>query len=186
MARRRFFKRSKSQDPAVTPESAPDEQAEPPPANPRQRKRKQSMWYNRLALLLLLLTPVVLACYLLIFLIPTLPLNPFPPYAQAMATFAPTPTPQPTYTRTPTPTSTATPTNTPRPTSTPTRYGDAASHAQSQDHGHAARFPTRHAHVYADGNAHCRRDEIALQLHGRGVVSARASCMAPTGQALRD
>jgi hypothetical protein len=87
---------------------------------PRRNKRQQSAWYNRLALLLLLLTPIVLVCYLLIFLIPTLPLNPFPPYAQAMATFAPTLTLQPTYTRTPTPTSTGTPTSTPRPSWTPT------------------------------------------------------------------
>ena len=115
MARRRFFKRSKSD--AADAGSAPDNAGQTPPP---PRKRKQSVWYNRLALLLLVLTPIVLACYLLIFLIPTLPLNPFPPYAQAMATFAPTPTPPPTSTRTPTPTSTATPTNTPRPTSTPT------------------------------------------------------------------
>jgi hypothetical protein len=118
MARRRFFKRSKSQDPAA--ESAPIEAVEPPPAQPRRRKQKQSVWYDRLALILLLLTPVVLGCYLLIFMIPGLPLNPFPPYSQAMATFAPTLTPQPTYTPTRTPTNTSTPTNTPRPTRTPT------------------------------------------------------------------
>jgi hypothetical protein len=69
---------------------------------------------------LLVLTSIVLACYLLIFLIPTLPLNPFPPYVQALATFAPTLTPQPTVTRTATPTDTSTPTSTPRPTWTPT------------------------------------------------------------------
>ena len=71
-------------------------------------------------MILLLLTPVVLACYLLIFLIPAFPLNPFPPYAQALATFAPTLTPQPTYTLTRTPTDNSTPTVTPRPTWTPT------------------------------------------------------------------
>ncbi len=116
MARRRFFKRSESE--VALTQSSPASSGATPPS--RLRKRKQSVWYNRLALLLLLLTPIILACYLLIFLIPTLPLNPFPPYAQAMATYAPTPTPQPTDTRTPTPTSTATPTNTPRPTWTPT------------------------------------------------------------------
>ena len=119
MARRRFFKRSKSKDAAA--ESAPGEVIETPPGQPRRRKREQSKWYNRLALLLLLLTPVVFVCDLLIFMIPTLPLNPFPPQSQAaMATFAPTPTWQPTYTPTRTPTSTSIPTNTPRPTWTPT------------------------------------------------------------------
>jgi hypothetical protein len=119
MARRRFFKRSKSQDPAV--ESVPIETVAPPPAKPRRRKQEPSKWYNRLALILLLLTVMISACYLLIFMIPSLPLNPFPPQAQAaLATFAPTPTPQPTYTRTPLPTNTNTPTSTPRPTWTPT------------------------------------------------------------------
>ncbi len=120
MARRRFFKQSKSE--AARTESAPDDAGQTPPPRLRRSRRKQSVWYNRLALLLLLLTPIVLACYLLIFLIPTLPLNPFPPYAEAMATFAPTPTPQPTDTRTPKPTSTTTPTasRTPSPTWTPT------------------------------------------------------------------
>ncbi len=116
MARRRFFKRSKSE--TARAESAPHDAGATP--RPRRRNRKPSVWYNRLALLLLLLTPIVLACYLLIFLVPTLPLNPFPPYAQAMATFAPTPTLQPTYAPSPTPTSTATPTNTRTPTWTPT------------------------------------------------------------------
>jgi len=113
MARRRFFIRSKSE--AVSADAASDT-----PARPRQRKWKQAAWYNRLALLLLLLTSIVFVCYLLVFLIPTLPLNPFPPYDLALATFAPTLTPQPTATRTPTPTATSTPTSTPRPTWTPT------------------------------------------------------------------
>ncbi len=117
MARRRFFNRSESE--AARAEPARSNAGKIPPSRSRQR-RQQLVWYNRLALLLLLLTPIVLACYLLIFLIPTSPLNPFPPYAQAMATFAPTPTLQPTYTQTPMPTSTATPTSTPRPTWTPT------------------------------------------------------------------
>jgi len=119
MARRRFFKRSKSQDPAV--DAAPIETAAPPPAKPRRTKQKQAVWYNRLALLLLLLAPVVFVCYLLIFLDPAFKLNPFPPQSQAaLATFVPTPTLQPTYTRTPTPPPTNTPTITPRPTRTPT------------------------------------------------------------------
>jgi hypothetical protein len=118
MARRRFFKRSKSQDPTAA--SDPIEAAEPPPINPRRRNQKQSVWYNRLAVVLLVLALVIGACYFVIFLNPQFGLNPFPPYSQAMATFAPTLTPQPTYTRTPTPTSTNTPTNTPRPTRTPT------------------------------------------------------------------
>lgn len=118
MARRRFFKRSKSQDPAVDAE--PIEAAEPPRVKPRRRK-PQSPWFDRLALILLLLTPLVAGCYLLIFMIPALPLNPFPPQsnAQVLATLAPTLTPQPTYTRTPSPTPTNTPTVTPRPTRTP-------------------------------------------------------------------
>ena len=118
MARRRFFNRSKSE--AVSAGTSADGPYNTSPASARQRKRGQSIWYNRLALILLLLTPVVLACYLLIFLIPALPLNPFPPYVQALATFAPTLTPQPTYPPTHTPTSTSTSTVTPRPTWTPT------------------------------------------------------------------
>ena len=118
MARRRFFKRSTSED--VSAGTSPAGGHDPSSVSPRRRKREQSVWYNRLALVLLLLTPVVLVCYLLIFLIPALPLNPFPPYAQALATFAPTLTPQPTYTPTRAPTNTSTPTITPRPTWTPT------------------------------------------------------------------
>lgn len=115
MARRRFFKRSKSEA-----ASAGSAQSEALSAQPRRRGREQSPWYNRLALILLLLTFLVSVCYLLIFIIPALPLNPFPPYTEALATFAPTLTLQPTYTPTRTPTSTSTPTNTPRPTWTPT------------------------------------------------------------------
>jgi hypothetical protein len=63
---------------------------------------------------------MVFVCDLLIFMIPGLPLNPFPPYAQARATFAPTLTLQPTYTPTRVPTNTSTPTSTPRPTWTST------------------------------------------------------------------
>jgi hypothetical protein len=73
-------------------------------------------------LTLLVLALVIAACYLVIFLNPQFGLNPFPPNsnAQALATFAPTLTPQPTYTPRPTSTNTPTPTNTPRPTRTPT------------------------------------------------------------------
>lgn len=115
MARRRFFKRSKSEDSAAAIAS--------PPAQPRRRRRPQpARWYNRLAALFLLLSPIVFGCYLLIFMMPTLPLNPFPPRVdvQALSTFAPTLTLQPTYTPTRTPTRTPTPTNTLRPTQTPT------------------------------------------------------------------
>ena len=118
MARRRFFQRSKSEAASAGP--SPEEMYDPPSTAPRQRTRERSVWYNRLALIFLLLTPVVLVCYLLIVLIPALPLNPFPPYTQTLATFAPTLTPQPTHTPTRTPTSTSTPTVTPRPTWTAT------------------------------------------------------------------
>jgi hypothetical protein len=118
MARRRFFKRSKAQDPAMATE--PLEAADVPPAAPR-RRTPPSPWLNRLALVLLALALLIGACYLMIFLNPALFLNPFPPQARAaLATFAPTLTPQPTYTRTFTPTPTNTPTVTPRPSRTPT------------------------------------------------------------------
>ncbi len=82
---------------------------------------------NRLALVLLGLTVVVLACYLLIFLVPAIALNPWPPMAQAqLITPFPTQTPKPTLpaTWTPTPEQTyqALPTraaDTPVPTRTP-------------------------------------------------------------------
>jgi hypothetical protein len=118
MARRRFFKRSKEQDAADS--SDPIEPAAPSPAKPRRGKRQQAAWYNRLSAILLVLALLIGACYLMLFLNPTFLLNPFPPYSQAMATLAPTLTPQPTYTPTRTPTDTATPTNTPRATRTPT------------------------------------------------------------------
>jgi hypothetical protein len=94
--------------------------SEDAPARSASPRRRPAIWYDRLAVLLLLITLVVFVCYLLIFLNPASPLNPFPPYSLALATLAPTLTPQPTYTRTPTPTDTPTPTNTPRPTWTPT------------------------------------------------------------------
>jgi hypothetical protein len=66
---------------------------------------KNDRLMNRLALLLLGLTVLVFACYLIIFLAPTFPLNPWPPVAQAVpATVAPTRTPAPTLPPTWTPT----------------------------------------------------------------------------------
>jgi hypothetical protein len=115
MALRRFRKETaKPEAAAEAAESLSEEHVEPAAAPDR------SSLYNRLALALLVLTPLLLLCYLLIFLVPGLPINPFKPYEAAVATFAPTPTLQPTYTRTPTPTPTNTPTNTPRPTFTRT------------------------------------------------------------------
>jgi hypothetical protein len=82
---------------------------------------------NRLTLMLLSLTVVVLACYLIIFLVPAFPLNPWPPIAQAqLMTLAPTQTPRatlpPTWTPTPVQTFqplTTRPPDTPVPTRTP-------------------------------------------------------------------
>ncbi len=82
---------------------------------------------NRLTLALLGLTVVVLACYLIIFLVPTFALNPWPPVAQAqLSTPAPTQTPRATLPPTWTPTAVQTyqppatrPTDTPVPTHTP-------------------------------------------------------------------
>ena len=69
----------------------------------------------------LILAPLLFLCYLLIFMVPTLPINPFRPHGEeALATFAPTPTLQSTYTPTRTPTSTSTPTTKPSPTFTRT------------------------------------------------------------------
>jgi hypothetical protein len=82
---------------------------------------------NRLALLLLGLTALVLACYLIIFLAPNTPLNPWPPLARAaLSTMAPTAAPVPTRPPTWTPTAVQTyqsratrPIDTPVPTRTP-------------------------------------------------------------------
>jgi len=115
MALRRFMKKpAKSEDATESVESLSEEQVEPSVAPDR------SQLYNRLAMALLIMAPLLLLCYLLIFLVPGLPINPFRPYEEALATFAPTPTLQPTYTPTWTSTSTNTPTNTPRPTFTRT------------------------------------------------------------------
>ncbi len=82
---------------------------------------------NRLALLLLGLTALVLACYLIIFLVPTFPLNPWPPAAQVLL-ITPAPTQPPRATLPPTWTPTAVkayqplatrPPDTPIPTHTP-------------------------------------------------------------------
>ena len=128
MARRRFFKRSKSSDTPIEPEPTeavdepiddlPPQESAPKKKKPRRAAANRSALFNRLTWLFLILTPVIGLCYLLIFLIPTLPLNPLPPYSQAMPTYAPTPTTVPTATPTRQPTSTNTPTSTPRPTNT--------------------------------------------------------------------
>jgi hypothetical protein len=92
----------------------------------RDRLKTERM-LNRLALVLLGLTAVVLACYLIIFLIPAVPLNPWPPIAQAqLVTLMPTATLKPTLPATWTPTPAQTyqavatrPPDTPVPTRTP-------------------------------------------------------------------
>jgi hypothetical protein len=115
MARRRFLKkRSKSEEVVDSGDLLVEESVKSTAAPDR------SQLYNRLAGALLILTPLLFLCYLLIFMVPTLPINPFKPYAAALATFAPTLTLQPTYTPTRTPTSTSTPINTLRPTFTRT------------------------------------------------------------------
>lgn len=88
---------------------------------------KNDRLLNRLTLLLLGLTAAVLACYFAVFLIPTFPLNPWPPIAQAqLITLAPSPTPRATLPATWTPTPEQTfqplatrPADTPVPTRTP-------------------------------------------------------------------
>jgi hypothetical protein len=115
MARRRFLKkRSKSEEVVDSSDLLVEESAKATAAPDR------SALYNRLAGVLLILTPLLLLCYLLIFMVPTLPINPFQPHELALSTLAPSPTPQPTYTPTRIPTLTSTPTNTPRPTFTRT------------------------------------------------------------------
>jgi hypothetical protein len=88
---------------------------------------KNDRMLNRLALVLLGLTAVVLACYLIIFLVPAVPLNPWPPIAQApLITLVPTQAPRSTLPSTWTPTPAQTfqgvatrPPDTPVPTRTP-------------------------------------------------------------------
>ncbi len=87
---------------------------------------------NQLTMLVLGLTAIVLICYLVIFFVPSIPLNPFQPVArQVLVPATPTATatgaPPPTWTWTPMPsitpvrpTNTPVPTLTPRPTRTPT------------------------------------------------------------------
>jgi hypothetical protein len=96
---------------------------------------KNDRWLNRLSLWLLGLTVLVLACYLIIFLTPTFPLNPWPPITPAaMITLVPAQSPAPTLPPTWTPTpertfqplatrppDTAVPTRTPLASRTPTR-----------------------------------------------------------------
>jgi len=88
---------------------------------------KNDRLLNRLALLLLGLTAALVACYSIIFLVPTFPLNPWPPIGRAaLSTVAPTPTIAPTLPPTWTPTAVQTyqplatrPPDTPVPTRTP-------------------------------------------------------------------
>ena len=79
--------------------------------------KDRTQLFNQLTLLFLALVPIVLICYLLVFLYPTGPFNPFRPIALEAAL-----TPPPTWTLAPTRTPTATrrPTNTPANTFTPT------------------------------------------------------------------
>ena len=72
MALRRFLKKPAKSEEAVESEGTlSDEDAEPAAAPDR------SQLYNRLALALLILAPLLLLCYLLIFMVPGLPINPF-------------------------------------------------------------------------------------------------------------
>jgi hypothetical protein len=88
---------------------------------------KNDRLLNRLTFLLLGLTALVLACYLITFLAPTFPLNPWPPLAQVrLITMAPTQPPRATLPPTWTPTAVQTyqplatrPPDTPVPTRTP-------------------------------------------------------------------
>jgi hypothetical protein len=90
-------------------------------------RMKNDRVLNRLALGLLGLTAVVLACYLIIFLVPAFPLNPWPPIAQAQLitpVLTQTPKPASPATWTPTPVQTfqgvaTRPPDTPVPTRTP-------------------------------------------------------------------
>jgi len=121
---------------------------------------KNDRLLNRLALLLLGLTALVLACYLIIFLVPTVPLNPWPPIAQAqLITLAPTQAPRATPPPTWTPTAmrtyqppatravdTPVPTRTPLASRTPTR--SPALPTQSPYKFTAARDPVLTADKY--------------------------------------
>ena len=124
--RLRLFRRSQAES-SQSAEPSDDDFLIDTPDSDRSRaqphnteKAKRAASFNRLAVIFLVLSAAVLVCYLLIFLIPSIPLNPLPPYSLAIATVAPTQTPLPTATPTHTPTATRTPTSTPRPTRTST------------------------------------------------------------------
>ena len=100
--------------------------------NVNKAGQSQTRMFNTLAMLLLGLTIFMVLCIGTIFILPTVPFNPFPPYNLVLSTIAPTPTIAPTLplTWTPTPAQTfrpsptrasmtPTPTHTPRPTRTP-------------------------------------------------------------------
>src|SRR5512143_1690574 len=101
---------------------------------PSSAGKSRTRLFNTLALLLLGLTIFMILCYGTIFVLPTVPFNPFPPYSQVLSTIAPTPTvaptlpptwtPTPTTSRTPRPTRTPLPTDTPTPSVTPTATED--------------------------------------------------------------
>jgi hypothetical protein len=116
-SRIRLFNQARAAKPPVASGSADA----PDPVAAKDR----SALFNQLALLILIVTPVVLVCYLLIFFVPQIPLNPFRPIAVAqpikiVPSITLTPTLTSTPTRTPHPTNTPTPTATPGPTASPT------------------------------------------------------------------
>jgi hypothetical protein len=128
-SRRRLFGRAKPEPQSAEPSDVAfpigaSTGDTPGNAQPRQKARtspaNRSVLLNRLALIFLILSAMVVVCDLLIFLIPGLPINPFPLTSLELPTIAPTPTPPPTSTPTNTPTATATSTGTPRPTRTST------------------------------------------------------------------
>ena len=107
--------------------------------SPAAKNKSRSHLLDNLTLGFLALSIFMILCYLLIFLMPDIPFNPWKPYVQALSTIAPTPTPLPTLpptwtptpaptikptapraTMTPIPTRTLRPTRTPLPTDTPT------------------------------------------------------------------
>ncbi len=146
--RLRLFRRSQA-EPAQPTEPNNDDflidspAEDQPAAKPRPKQTAaRAAPFNRLAVLFLILSAIVLVCYLLIFLIPKLPLNPFPPYSLTLDTVAPTLTPLPTATPTNTPTATWTPTSTPRPTKTSTPTDTPAPTVAITGTRRAGRTPT--------------------------------------------
>jgi hypothetical protein len=105
--------------------------------------KDRTQLFNQLTLLFLALAPIVLICYLLIYLYPTSPINPFRPIAPETAlvppsTWTPAPTRTPTATRRPT----NTPVNTHTPTQTPTATETAAPTAATSGTRKGTPLPT--------------------------------------------